>query len=436
MKKFIVSLFAMIAAASASAQDWPNYLGPTFDGKSPETGILRAWPEGGPEVLWTSGVGVGYGGPVIMKEKVYILDRDQEKGEEMMRCLDLNSGEELWRSTYSAPGEVMFPGSRSVPVTDGKYVWSCGHNGDLYCFDIKKQAPVWNTNIWTSFGGSNLPIWAISQCPIIYDDLVVVYSGAPEAGLLAYDKVTGELKWKTENLGPETYASPSVIRIDGEEQINIVISSTNPIGHRGAPIQKGRSVSVDPETGKILWSYDNWECHISCAPVTEVGNNRLLIVGGYERGSTMIQVNKTADGGYDVKELFTNVNFGDQTKPAMLIGDHVYAQYGTNSRRDGLVCMDLEGNLKWKTGRAINFDKGSMIYVDGILLATDGATGLYIIDPDPEEYKQLAKVDILGVPDANGGGRFGRGYWAPIALSKGKLLIRNESQMLCVKVTE
>ena len=82
----------------------------------------------------------------------------------------------------------MFPGSRSVPAVDGKYVYSCGHNGDLYCIDINTHKPVWNKNIWTDFGGTKLPIWAISQCPLIYGDLVIVSPQAPEAGVIAYNK--------------------------------------------------------------------------------------------------------------------------------------------------------------------------------------------------------------------------------------------------------
>ena len=435
MKKFIVSLFVMIAAASASAQDWPNIYGPTSDSKSTEKGILREWPENGPEVLWRTGVGIGYGGPVIMDNKVYLLDRDRDKGEDVMRSFDLKTGEELWRYAYAAPGEVQFPGSRSVPATDGKYVWSCGQNGDLYCFDIKKQEPVWNTNIWTSFGGTRLPIWAVSQCPLLYKDMVIVLSGAPEAGLVAYDKLTGEIRWKTERLGPETYASPTVVTIDGEEHINIVISSTNPIGHRGDPIEKGRCVGVDPATGKVLWSFDNWECHISSSPVTEVGDNKLLIVGGYERGATMIQVNKTDDG-YDVKELYTTLNFGDHTKAALYVDGYLYGQHTNNSRRDGLVCMDTDGNVMWKTGREILFDKGSMIYVDGVILATDGKTSLYVIEPSPEAFKPLAKAALLSEAEGSNRGIFSSGNWAPIALSKGKLLIRNDKEMLCVKVAE
>ncbi len=117
------------------AQDWPQYLGPDRNSTSPQKCILRSWPENGPEVLWTVDVGRGNGGPVVKDGKVYLLDRDDQVGD-IMRCFDLSSGEDLWNSAYEAPGSVRFPGSRSVPIVDGNHVYSCGHNGDLYCIDI------------------------------------------------------------------------------------------------------------------------------------------------------------------------------------------------------------------------------------------------------------------------------------------------------------
>jgi hypothetical protein len=179
-------------------------------------------------------------------------------------------------------------------------------------------------------------------------------------------------------------------------------------------------------------------CIISCSPVTEAGDNKLLIVGGYDRGATMIQVNKGANGEFSVKELFTTVEFGDQTKPALLHNGYFYAQYGTNSRRDGLCCMDMDGNVLWKTKRDPNFDKGSMILADGLILATDGANTLYLIEPSPEGFKPISSAPLLASCDAaQQGGRMAQaGNWAPMALADGMLLIRNQNKMMCVKVTK
>jgi hypothetical protein len=67
-----------------------------------------------------------------------------------------------------------------------------------------------------------------------------------------------------------------------------------------------------------------------------------------------------------------------------------------------------------------------MILVDGLILATDGRQTLYLIEPDPSGFKPLASAEIL-VMGQN---------WAPIALTDGKLLIRDQSQLKCIKVTK
>lgn len=422
----MIVTFLVLFCLPIEAQDWPQFLGPDRNHTSPQKGLLKSWPESGPEILWSVDVGAGYGGPVVKDGKVYLLDRDDEVGD-IMRCFHLQTGEEIWKFVYNSPGEVPFPGSRSVPIVDANYVYSCGLNGDLYCFDTTTHQPVWNKHVWKDFGGEAIPMWAISQCPVIYNDLLIIASQAPDAGVVAYNKRTGDVVWKTPKIGNTSYVSPKVLKIHGEDQVVWVASSTNPYTDRDAPLTKGHVVGIDPKDGKILWDYANWECVISVPCPVDAGDNKLLIVGGYDRGATMIQVNKKADGRFDTTELFTTLEFGDQTKPALLLDGYFYAMYRTNQKRDGLMCMDMEGNIMWKTSRNPNFDRGSMILADGLLLATDGLNSLYLIEPDPKGFKQLAKAEMFKAGTQN---------WAPIALADGKLLIRDQSKMLCVKVAE
>lgn len=441
-KPVVGMLASAMVLSSALAGDWPQYLGPTRNSLSPEKGILRAWPEKGPEVLWTAAVSRGYGGPAVQAGKVYLLDRDDKVGDKL-RCLDFATGKDLWSFAYDAPGTVMFPGSRSVPTLDGKHVYTCGHNGDLYCVDIQTRKPVWNKNVWKDFGGDRIPFWAITQCPLVFGDLLIVASQAPEAGVVAYDKLTGDLKWKTPPLGLISYASPSVVKVDGQDHVVMVTSSTNPF-QRTSPIDElGNIVGIEPLTGAILWKFEKWECHIPVASAVDAGDNQVLLAGGYELGALLIKVEKKPDGTYGATEVFRTREFGDQTKPPLVYKRHFYAQYGTNNRRDGMACMSLTGEILWKTKRSPDFNKGSMILADGLILASDGARSLYLIEPDPAGYKQLASVELFPEGAAGSsendiasrvGGR--NQNWAPMALADGKLLIRDVTQLKCVRVAQ
>jgi len=339
---------------------------------------------------------------------------------------------------------------------DGNHVYSCGHNGDLYCVDVNTHKPIWNKNIWTDFGGaagggsppgagpaSRFPTWAITQHPLIYGDLLIIASQAPEAGVVAYEKLTGNVKWKTPSLGYVGYVSPAIVKVDGNDHVVMVTPSTNPF-RRSSPDEDkmGNIVGIEPLTGKILWQYTNWYCHIPVPSAVDAGNNRVLVVGGYELGAVMIKVEKRADGSYGTTELFKTKEFGDQTKPPVLHRGHFYAEYGTNTRRDGMVCMSMDGEIKWKTKRSPDFNKGSMILADGLILASDGARSLYLVEPDPSGYKQLASAELFPERAAGSGNDIafrvgGRNQnWAPMALADGRLLIRDQTRLKCVKVAQ
>ena len=434
--KILIQVVIVITCLSnVQGQDWPQYLGPNRNSVSDQKGILRSWPKNGPEVLWIADVGIGYGGPVVKDGKVYLLDRDDEVGDKM-RCFDLSSGEELWKFEYEAPGSVMFPGSRSVPIVDGNHVYSSGPYGNLYCIDINTHQPVWNKNVWTDFGGDEIPRWAIVQCPLIHDDLLILASQAPEAGVVAYDKHTGEVKWTTPALGPVGYVSPAIVKVAGEDHVVMITAAA---GRRGEPSTGGKVVGINPLTGKILWEYENWQCVIPAPSAFDAGEGKVLIIGGYKAGAAMVKVEKEADESYIVTELFKTVEFGAHTKPPLFYDGYFYAHYRTNDRRDGLVCMSMDGEIMWKTKNDPDFNKGSMILAEGLILATDGGKSLYLIEPDPSGFKALATSELLVAeldPDNPRAERYGTQNWAAIALADGKLLIRDKSRMMCVNVAE
>jgi len=426
LKMFITLVVFLLGISNSYAQDWPQYFGPNRNGVSTQKNILHTWPQQGPEVLWTANVGIGYGGPVIKDGKVYLLDRDDKVGDKL-KCLDLANGKELWNFAYDAPGSVMFPGSRSVPTVDGNYIYSCGPYGNLYCIDLNTHKPVWNKNVWTDFGGGEIPRWAITQCPVVYGDLLIVASQAPKAGVVAYEKLTGKVKWSTPSLGEVGYVSPSIIKIGGASHVVMITASAG----RGADASGGKVIGIDPLTGKILWEYTNWQCGIPVPGPVDAGEGRILITGGYNAGAAMIKVEKKADGSYSVKELYKNPDFGAHTQQPVLVNGNFYGQYTTNERKDGLVCMSMDGQIKWKTGKTPLFDKGGMILADGLLLSTDGSIKLYLFEPDPTSFKAIASSDLL-----KGGSGNTSQNWAPLALADGKLLIRDQSRLMCVKVAK
>lgn len=413
----LISVFLM--ANQVFASDWPQYLGPDRNAVSSEKGLMRSWPADGPKVLWTVPLGEGFGGAAISEGKVYVYDRVEDKTN-ILRCLDLMTGKEEWTFSNDSPGSVSFDGSRSVPTIDGDRIYICDLFGNLNCIDMNTHKALWHKNIWTDFGGKDFPKWAIAQNPLIYENTVIVASQTKEVGLVAYDKQNGDIIWKTPKLPGETgfgagYVSPTIVKISGEDHLAMI---TAPSRDKTA---KGAVLGYDPKTGALLWAYDGWQCGIPVPNVTEIGNNRLFITGGYHAGSALIQIDKNGNA-YTAKEIMTTKDFISHVHPAILYKGYVYSQNSDNDTQDGFGCMDLEGNIKWKTKRNPRFDKGGYILADDMIISSDGEKMLYLIEPTPTEFKVLAQAELLETKQS----------WSPLALSDGKLVIRDQKQMKCI----
>jgi outer membrane protein assembly factor BamB len=410
-----------LSIGGAAAADWPAAWGPRRDSTSDQKGILRAWPEAGPKVHWSVPVGVGFGGVAVGGGSVYLLDRDEKVGD-TLRVFDFATGKEQWTFAYDAPGAFMFPGSRTTPTLDGDRVYIAGPLGDLYSLDVKTHKPAWHKNIWKDFGGGELPRWAVTQNPLVYGDLLFVAPQTPTTSVVAYDKRTGELKWKSPVLSGTTgYVSPSIVKVAGEDHLVMVMASVG----RGRTAKDGSVNGLDPKTGKLLWTYGGWQCPIPVPQPVDSGDGRILITGGYSAGTAMIQVTKQA-GTYAVKELYQNPDFGSHTQPPILHQGYFYSHYTINERSDGLVAMSLDGKVAWKTDRQPPFVRGGSILADGVLLTADGDTKLYVVDPKPSGFKPLASAVVLEPGD----------NWAPLALVDGRLLIRGQKELKSLQVAQ
>jgi outer membrane protein assembly factor BamB len=418
----LVMVMLVLSVPALFAADWPWQYGPRRDHTSEQKGLLRTWPADGPKVLWTVSVGAGFGGPAVFGGNVYLLDRDEGVGD-TLRVLDLASGKELWTFAYDAAGTFMFAGSRTTPTIDGEHAYTVGPMGDLHAINTKTRKPSWRTNIWKDFGGGpELPRWAIVQNPLIYGDQLIVATQTPQAGVVAFDKRTGAVTWKSPALsGIPGYVTPSIVKVGSEDHLVMI---TGAVG-RGRNARDGSINGLDPRSGKVLWTYTGWQCIIPVPQAVDAGDGRVLVTGAYGAGSVMLKVDKKGDA-YAVSELFKNPDFGAHTQPPVLHEGHFYSHYTINERSDGLVAMGMDGQIRWKTDQQPPFVRGGSVLADGLLLMTDGNTKLYLVEPSPAGFKPLASAVILEPGD----------NWAPLALVDGTLLVRGQRELKALQVAQ
>ena len=411
--------FTAAPACTARADDWPQFLGPSRNNVSAEKDLLSQFPDGGPKVLWSAKLGPGFAAPAVAGGKVYMLDRDGRKGD-VLRCWDLVTGKQDWTFAYDAPGALQYDGSRSTPAVEGNSVFTVGAFGQVHCLDAKTHEVVWKADLQKDFG-VRLPNWGFSQSPLLYKDTIILSPQGKGAGVVALEKTTGKVVWKTRQYGVTCYDSPMLAMIDGNETVLSIAAVSNTVSNVSG---------IDPEKGTILWSYKGWGRMFPIPGPVDLGGGRILLSAEYGASIAMIQV-KRAEGDanvYKVEEVFNlskTTTMASQLHQPFLIKDHLYFVSNGFDRADGLVCMDLAGKVVWKTGKAPNFDLGGSILADDKLYLLDGKPGdLRIVQPDPAGYKQLASAKVLQKGQ----------MWGPLVISDGKLLVRDQETLKCLDI--
>jgi outer membrane protein assembly factor BamB len=403
----IVLTFCGLGAAWGG--EWPRFMGPAGTGVVEEgEKVARAWPRGGPRELWRIDVGTGFGGAAIAGGKVFLLDRKGNDAD-VFRVLDLKTGKAQWDQPYATEGfRGGYPGSRGTPTLEGGRAYTVGVLGHVHCFDVAGKSIVWAKSLPKDFG-ARPGGWGFAQSPLLVGDLVVVSAAGGSNGLVALNKNTGETVWKTPAFGQtDTYTSPMLVTIAGQQQIVMW--------------HKGSLAAFEPKDGSRLWEH-KWRTDRPIPQPVHLGDGRFFLTVGYGGGCAMIRVTRSDRGAWNVTELFQDERSGSKVPPALLYRGHIYTNSDDNQR--GLQCLDLDGNVKWETGRRPSFGLGSMIIADGVIFIVSGETGeLVMAEASPARYAELGRAKLLGGGD----------LFAPLAVSDGMLLLRDQKQMKCVYV--
>lgn len=397
--------------SDAAAGDWPQFRGPDRNAISSETGLLRTWPEAGPQVLWSIPVGQGYAGAAIHGGRVYFNDYDEGTSTYLIRALALDTGEELWRFVEPRRIRPNHAITRTVPATDGRFVFSLDPKAILHALDAKTGQQLWSKNLVQDYG-SKIPPWYNGQCPLIEKDRVLIAPAGSDALVVALDKATGKEIWRTPN--PEgwllSHASLMPAKLGGVEQyLFSVLQGT---------------VGVAAADGKLLWHYPfKFNLTVSPSPLA-IDSERVFVTGAYDAGSAMFRVVR-GPGGFTTQTLFRlgADEWNSEVQTPVLYRDHLFA---VGKKKRGLfTCLALDGKQIWDSQGQAAFELGSFLLADGMFLVVEGKTGmLRLLEAGTTGYRELASAQVLG----------GHDVWGPLALSDGKLVLRDLSRMVCLKL--
>ncbi len=424
-------LTAAMLIGPVAADDWTHWMGPNRDNTWNETNIIEKFPEGGPTVLWKAPIAGGYSGPAVAAGRVFITDyvtkdnvkianfeRTESSGIERVLCLDEATGNEIWKHEYPVIYSVSYPaGPRCTPTVDGDLVYTLGAEGKLICLTVENGDVVWEVNLVKQYG-TKAALWGYAGHPLIDGDNLITLAGGDESHVVAFDKKTGQERWKALTAPEQGYCPPTMIEAGGVRQL--ILPQPDAIS------------SVNPDTGELYWEvpYEASSGSIIMSPV-KLGD--YLYVAGYSKKSILLKLasdKPTAEIVWrdKARDAISPVNvqpFVDQANNVI---------YGMDQTGD-MVALELpEGKRLWADSAPVSqrrVGNGTAFIVrqaDRFWLFNENGE-LVIAKMTPAGYTEIDRAKVIEPTNV----AFGRDVvWSMPAFANRKAFIRNDNEIICV----
>ncbi len=396
----------------APAADWPQFRGPERNGISAETGLLKAWPDAGPRLLWSAtGLGDGYAAPAIVDGVVYVTGVKEKK--EFVAAFDA-AGKRKWETQYGGAWTRSFPPARTTPTVLDDALFVISGMGEVVRLNTRSGKIEWSVDAKKQFGGTTGP-WGTAESPLIVEGKVIYTPGGEQTTMVALAADSGDLVWKSPSLQDKSaYVSP--ILIEHNEQRMIV-------GMTGDYV-----FAADPADGRLLWQVKYADQspptrggHINCnSPVFHDG--RLFVTSGYNHVGMMLELQ--AAGAPTVK--WTTPDLDTHHGNVVLVGGHLYGTNWINNKQGNWVCVD------WQTGET-TYDhswctKGAVTFADGMLYCYEEKGGtLALVPASPDGFRVTSSFKItMG----------SKQHWGHPAISDGRLFVRHGEALMVFDIRE
>lgn len=403
------------AFTETAAAGWSQFRGPNRDNLCSETGLLAEWPKSGLKLLWkTEGLGKGMASVTFARGKIFTLgDRPVPDGKDQQFAMafDQATHQQVWATKIGAGYEH---GGLSTPTIDGELLYTLSTDGILWCLETDTGKERWHKSLPDDFGGKMMKVWKFSESPLIDGDRVICTPGSSNATIVALNKKTGEVIWKTAvpKLGDRGqdgagYASAKLAEIDGVRQYIQMYG-------RGA-------VSVAADDGRVLWGYNRIASDIANIPNPIVRGNYVFLANGYSTGAALLKVTRDGDK-FKAEEVYwlASKDFQNHHGGVVLAGDFVYGGSGVNKGEPTCIEM-MTGRVCWKE-KAPEGGSAAVLYADGHVLFRYDRGLLVWAEATPAGFKvQGSFMPLTGAGPA----------WSYPVIQDKKLYLRHDNLLMC-----
>lgn len=419
----------LLFATRLLAEDWPQWMGPQRDNVWRESGIVEKFPEGGPKIAWRTPIAGGYAGPAVADGRVFVTDymaegtlgkdnfaRQEFSGNERVLCLDEATGKELWKHEYPVKYTISYPaGPRCTPAVDGNRVYTLGAEGNLFCFDVETGKVLWSKNLPEEYK-TKTALWGYANHPLVDGNKLITVAGGEGSYLVAWDKTTGKELWRALTSTSQTYSPPSIIRAGGKRQLLIPMPDA--------------LASVDPETGRELWS-EPYDATNGLVIMTPILWQNYVFLGGFDKRNLMVQL--------AIRKLPAEIAWKNVPKHAIspvnvqpiVEGDTMYG-FDQDGQLYGVALPD--GDRLWNTPAPLGerpVRSGTAMIVrqgDRYWLFTENGD-LIIARLSPKGYEEVDRAHVIEPTNEAWGHEV---VWSMPAYANRHAFIRNDKEIISV----
>ncbi len=409
------------SAYQEMSESWPRFRGIDFDNISKSPVKLREkFGPAGPDVRWSIQLGEGHSGAAIYKGLVYLLDYNEKEKADLLRCISLTDGKELWNRGYHVTIKRNHGMSRTIPAITEKYILSMGPRCHVMCLDRATGNFRWGMDVAKEYM-TEIPFWYTGQCPMIDNDVAVIATGG-KALMIGISCETGKILWETPNPEKWKMSHSSIMPYKFGNRKMYVYSAIGGLA----------GIAADgPDVGKVLWKTTAWNHSVVAPSPVCMPDGKIFIAAGYGAGAMMLQL-KENSGKFTIEVLQEYLpRFGlasEQQTPVYWEG-HLFGilPKDAGSLRNQFVCVNPSDCKKivWASGSTARFGLGPYFIADNKFFILDDEGVLTIVRPGTAKYVQLDQVRVI---------KDGADAWAPLAIANGYLLLRDSKTMVCINM--
>jgi len=409
-------------APVALSGKWNGFRGPNHDNIAHADVQMRPL-QGDLPVLWSVETGEGHAAAAISDGRVFVLDYNEQLSSDALRCINLQTGEELWRRWYRVPMKRNHGFSRTIPAIADNRVISVGPEGHVMCCDVKTGDLLWTLDMKKRYG-SEIPFWYTGQCPCVVEDEVILAPAGKDTLMIGVDLQSGEVRWGTPNTIGFKMSHSSVIPM--------TLNGVNTLTYVGVGGVCGISAEKS-DRGRLLWSANKWQPSVVAPSPLQLGSNLIYLVAGYGAGGALVQIGKNGNGWKaDVIDQFkADKGMSSEQQTPILYKDMLFTILPKDggAMRERLAIYsptDLHKPV-WTSASDERFGLGPYVVIDDKLYILRETGDLYIYQIQKNSMALLHKQTVI---------KDGVDAWGPMAYADGYLVVRDAKYVVCIQLGE